>query len=603
MKLRLRISLSKKLFGLVGMASMLMIAVLVSGILTYSNIETANLMKDDVHRLIENALNIRVAEKTYLQFQTPELKNNFDNMVKNIGIAIGKIEKKNINSDWEKNISSIDSKVEVYRLLLDKLVGVQNEQKFLKTEMVIPIATSEKLLTNILYTLQDKQGESQSKGETFSAADIDMLNMVTDCRTALLKLQGLQLQYLVSGDEKLIHEYKVLSSETTNRYVGKLEHYASISGNASFVETVVTIKNALEKFIQSIAISNQLYENEKENTKLINDTGIDIIGDADSLLEKVGLSVADQKRLTAMYVLALVGAGLLIFWVLSLMLVKSITKPISSVIKGLTDSAQLVDLSSAQVATASQSLAEGTSSQAAAIEETSSSLEEMSSTIKQNAENTNHVNVLMKKAKEIIGFATESMAHLKTSMEEIARAGEETSKIVKTIDGIAFQTNLLALNAAVEAARAGEAGAGFAVVADEVRNLAMRAAEAAKLTAQLIEKTIMSVKTGVDMTEKNVSAFSQQSDISRKVGDLVGEIAAAAIEQFDGIEQINNAVREMDIVVQQNATDAEQSSEASKEMMAQAQQLNVYVKELVKVLEGRDEMMREENSRYNVLRK
>jgi methyl-accepting chemotaxis protein len=178
------------------------------------------------------------------------------------------------------------------------------------------------------------------------------------------------------------------------------------------------------------------------------------------------------------------------------------------------------------------------------------------------------------------------MDKLTTSMGEISRASEETSKIIKIIDEIAFQTNLLALNAAVEAARAGEAGAGFAVVADEVRNLAMRAAEAAKNTSGLIEGTVKRIKEGSELVEKTDGGFRQVAEIVSKSGELIGEISAASSEQAQGIEQVNKAVSDMGKVVQQNASNAEESASASEEMSAQAQRLKEFVAELVALVGG-----------------
>jgi len=172
-------------------------------------------------------------------------------------------------------------------------------------------------------------------------------------------------------------------------------------------------------------------------------------------------------------------------------------------------------------------------------------------------------------------------------MEDISKASEETSKIIKTIDEIAFQTNLLALNAAVEAARAGEAGAGFAVVADEVRNLAMRAADAAKNTAELIEGTVKKVNDGSKLVSTTNDAFNQVAESSAKVGDLVAEISEASKEQSNGIEQVNIAITDMDKVVQQNAANAEESASASEEMNAQAEQLRDYVGDLVQLVSGK----------------
>ncbi len=206
----------------------------------------------------------------------------------------------------------------------------------------------------------------------------------------------------------------------------------------------------------------------------------------------------------------------------------------------------------------SQVLSSGSSEQASSLEETSSSLEEMSSMIRRNADNTSHVNQLMNEAKRVTEKASGSMGDLTNSMKEITAASEQTQKIVKTIDEIAFQTNLLALNAAVEAARAGEAGAGFAVVAEEVRNLAMRAAEAARSSSGMMEDIVRKIKNGEQLVGITSAAVKQIDESSRKVVDLMEEIAAASKEQSEGIGQVNQAVAQINQITQGNASHAEE---------------------------------------------
>jgi methyl-accepting chemotaxis protein len=206
----------------------------------------------------------------------------------------------------------------------------------------------------------------------------------------------------------------------------------------------------------------------------------------------------------------------------------------------------------------SQTLSDAASQQAAAIEETSSSLDELASMTRQNAGNAAEADRLMSFAKEKTAKTQISMEQLSGAIKEIVISSEQSQKIIKTIDEIAFQTNLLALNAAVEAARAGEAGAGFAVVADEVRNLAMRAAEAAKNTSNHIENIVKKVKEGATMVATTDQDFKQVADNTAKAVNLVGEIASASKEQSLGIEQINKAAAEMNIVTQKNAASAEE---------------------------------------------
>lgn len=311
-----------------------------------------------------------------------------------------------------------------------------------------------------------------------------------------------------------------------------------------------------------------------------------LIGFQHELMEEAG-KAAKQTYNSARTVTIMVSIiSVLLACILAFWITRSITRPINRVVSGLSDGAEQVAAASGQVSSASQSLAEGASEQAAGLEETSASIEELTSMTKQNAEYSGHADKLMRDTTKVVDDANQAMKELTLSMGEISSASEETGKIVKTIDEIAFQTNLLALNAAVEAARAGEAGAGFAVVADEVRNLAMRAAEAAKNTSSLIEGTVKKIKIGSDIVGRTNAAFEKVAGGSRKSAELVGEIAAASREQAQGIDQINKAIAEMDKVVQQNSASAEESASAAEEMNAQAEEMKSFVAELIAVIGG-----------------
>ncbi len=278
--------------------------------------------------------------------------------------------------------------------------------------------------------------------------------------------------------------------------------------------------------------------------------------------------------------------GILVGITLAVVTHRSIVAALGRIIVSLSEGAEQVSSASSQVSAASQSLAEGATEQAAGLEETSSSLEEMSSMTKQNADNAQQANTLAAEARKAAGTGTESMSRMSAAINDIQKSSDETAKIIKVIDEIAFQTNLLALNAAVEAARAGEAGKGFAVVAEEVRNLAMRSAEAAKNTANMIEESVKNSKNGVDIATEVGKVLDEIVQSIGKTTDLVGEIAAASAEQAQGIDQVNTAVAQMDKVTQQNAANAEECASAAEELSAQADSMNEVVGELVALVGG-----------------
>ncbi|WP_169853086.1 methyl-accepting chemotaxis protein [Anaerohalosphaera lusitana] len=259
-------------------------------------------------------------------------------------------------------------------------------------------------------------------------------------------------------------------------------------------------------------------------------------------------------------------------------------KVISRVSGALSASSEQIRSASGQVSQSSQSLAEGATEQAAGLEETSSSLEEMSSMTSQNADSAQQASTLANHSTSAAQKGSEAMGRMNEAIAEIEKSSDDTAKIIKVIDEIAFQTNLLALNAAVEAARAGEAGKGFAVVAEEVRNLAMRSAQAAKDTSELIKQSVHNTGVGVEIAKEVGGALDEIVSGVNKTSDLIAEIAAATSEQSQGIEQVNTAVSQMDKVTQQNAASAEESASAAEELDAQARQMNGIVNELMDVV-------------------
>ena len=263
---------------------------------------------------------------------------------------------------------------------------------------------------------------------------------------------------------------------------------------------------------------------------------------------------------------------------------RSIVRPVQRIVQMLSGAAAEVASASIQVSSASQSLAQGASEQAAALQATSATLVEMATMTGQNGDSARQADQLMQAMGSVVDKAKQSIGDLTASMDGIAQAGAETSKIIKTIDEIAFQTNLLALNAAVEAARAGEAGAGFAVVADEVRNLAIRAAEAARTSAGLIANSQERVKTGTNLVVQSNRAFADVAENASKVSGIVAGIAAASAEQTRGIGQIDTAVAEMDSVTQRTAAGAEESASVAEEMSGQAGQMKAMVIELLNMV-------------------
>lgn len=302
--------------------------------------------------------------------------------------------------------------------------------------------------------------------------------------------------------------------------------------------------------------------------------------------EDAAVSAENNAHSVKMLLLLVLTFSVIAGFVIAWFIIRSINVRLNSLVVSLNAGAEQLASVSSQVASSSQLLAQGASEQAAGIEETSATIEELSAMTRKNSENAVNASDIAKDAGRFVVSGVTSMNKMSNTIDSIKKSSDETAKIIKTIDEIAFQTNLLALNAAVEAARAGEAGKGFAVVAEEVRNLAQRSAEAAKNTADLIDKSRLVADSGVSVAAELSKALDDIHASASKVESLVGEITLASKEQTAGIDQINKAMSEMDTVVQQNAATAEESSSSSEELAGQARELDRMVEALHEFVNG-----------------
>jgi methyl-accepting chemotaxis protein len=302
-----------------------------------------------------------------------------------------------------------------------------------------------------------------------------------------------------------------------------------------------------------------------------------------SIAETMLLSVRD----TNLGMLVATGLALLGSVVIGILIIGGVNRVMRSTTDTLTTGSEQIVAAAQKVSNSSQGLAEGASAQAASIDQTGASIEELKGMTTRNASGANQAKEIAESARRSADESSVSVTKLNTAMEELKVSSAEVAKIVKTIDEIAFQTNILALNAAVEAARAGESGAGFAVVAEEVRNLAQRSAQAAKETAEKIEKALAKSEEGVRIGSEVSTSLGGIADKVRKLDGLITDIALGSSQQSKGIEEVTDSIKKIDQVTQANAAVAQESAGAARELNAQAVALNALIGNVLKLVGGR----------------
>ena len=575
-------------------------ALLSVGILAVLSIAGGNYftqqLKDNNTSLANLSHNLRYWVVRSLLLETRSLAENDATLLKSIeeaGTAIdetiadaGRLSSR---EDDRNAIAALMDRQKEHRLLFGSLQA--NQQNLVKSRKAFE--TVNRNLQETALGLVQSIGEEESTA-MMTGADIDPnvlseRDLMRDLLIAYGAVSGNFQALLVLNDQAAYIEARGPALASLEQVSVNIRLAQQSPAVQKYSERIDAILAMVDQNLKGEDQLFQLWRDARDGTQKMRQVVDQVQDQAADLAARTRRMTEHYDRIGARITISVLTGGILLFLVIGFVFARNIGRNLKRMAIDLNDGAQQVLKSTASLSASSQRVAEGAGEQAASIEETSSSLEEMSAMTKSNADNATEADKLAKDAGRIMVETSAAMSKMATAMDDISSASKETSKIIKTIDEIAFQTNLLALNAAVEAARAGEAGAGFAVVADEVRSLALRAAEAAKNTAEMIEGTIVKVQDGVGLVTKTGGTVREMAERSTRIEALVAEIAAASREQSTGIGQVNTAVAEMDKVVQQNAANAEESASASAEMSSQAQQMIEIVKALeMLVMSGKE---------------
>lgn len=537
---------------------------------------------NNVNQLVQRILEMRREEKNYILRGNKQYLDNHQKLYAEM-ISTSKKLKEDFKDQYNKDeMDKIIKFTNEYKTAVVTYIKLQNEKNNLENSMLKDIANLEKEATEVREDQKKLYRELVQSG-----ANAGLLNdrvMKADSANRIIKIMlDMKVErrnYVITKDEKSAKSVQNLSNNIKN----EAENLLKTLKREQNIKQINDVTNALDTYLKNF---NKYVDLTKTQIKAENT----MLKDAKEAREQCYRTQADQKKkleavITSTNLIIISGAliAIILGIAMSYFITRSITKPLNTAINSLTESSEQVASGSQQVSVASQKLAEGASESAASLEETSASLEEIAAMSQSNSTSSEKADEIAQNTTQIVNRANESMVTLKIAIEDINKTSEQTVKIIKVIDDIAFQTNLLSLNAAVEAARAGEAGMGFAVVADEVRNLAQRTSEAAKSTAELIENSIKNIKEGFTLTQNTEKEFIQVVESMVKLKELIGEVTSSSQEQSKAIEQVSITVATMNQVTQNNASSSEESASASEELGAQAQSMITIVDSLNQII-------------------
>ena len=616
-------SLKTKLYGLVFFAIVIILVLVGTGIHYYGNINKANATKADFNKLIIILQDARIAEKTYLQFFSAEMKGQFEQLAIDTGKAFASVSRSISDPAITNSFSTARDLFGQYQQVFGEVVKVHGQQEQVKKDMMQPLLRALELLGKIQGDLEARQAEMQMEGKELGVVENEMLNIARDCKIGFLQLQGLQYQFLLSGDTGLIAAFKKLTDGIVNNSTPALQETALALRNTNFVEYAKEIKGTVQTFLKVTDQSQALGVKERESIRQLNSVGKQAIEPVEAVISLTNAIIAAEAKSAATTIAIIVALGIAAFLGLSCFLVLGITRPLQQVVAGLKDIAEgegdlthrltvksqdemgelakwfnifiekmqavIHDVSqnAGHLQAASQHLlgiaqqmssgADQTSSKAntvaAAGEEMSGNMSFVASAMAEASGNVSMVAAAIEemtstitqiadnaeKASQMTSGAVLQTENASVQISELGESAKDIGKVIETITDISEQVNLLALNATIEAARAGEAGKGFAVVANEIKELARQTATATSEIKQRVEGIQHS-------TRGTVAEIANITKVVNEVNQIVGVIAVAVDEQSSATKEIASNISQASVGISEVNQSVSQGSVVSTQI-------------------------------------